>query len=187
MMFPKSVHDMLRVRNDWRQFPAGSIAIDLAQQVADPSNRVEFWRHLIGAALDGMVECWRETRESTARVEEHPARTWRINQAVFVYLPEIDSDFLDRCSDLVTVAPYLTILTPPLRHILLHKVLVAMLDEKVPSVTPVDTYLSSRVFFSQADLDCTHEQAVLALLMRYNERSLSAWPDGSVLVEMPAA
>jgi hypothetical protein len=184
-MLRKSVHDMLKLPKDWRRLPAGGIAVDLAKQVDDQTIRTEVWRHLIGAAFDGLVAWLDETRGRTARIEEQPALTWRINDAVFVYLPEIDYDFLDRCVDLATLAFFVTVLTPPRRDIPLHKVLAAILDEKVPCVMSVDTYLSCRVLFSHADLNCTHDQAVLALLKRYNERSLIAWPDRSILIEMP--
>ncbi len=175
---------MLTLPKDWQRFPAGNLAVELAKQVDDRS-ATEFWRQLLGAGFDGLVAWWAESDGKVIRVHEEPALRWRLNQAIFIYLPEISYAFLDDCTDLAPLAFYLTVLTPPRRDITLHKVLRAILGEKSPNVTSVDSYLSLRVFFSHADLNCRHDQAVLTLLTRYNERCLVARPDRSLLVEMP--
>jgi hypothetical protein len=176
---------MLKLHDQWRSYPAGSVAADLVSQVADASLQTDVWRHLLRAALDRMVEGWGTTKGVFVRVEERPRLTWRINEGVFVYLPEIAYDSLQRCLDLAPVAPFLTILTPPRRETLLHNVFAALLGDRVPIVTAADTYLSLRDVFAQADLHCGRDESLIDLLNRYNKRTVEARLDDFLLVEMP--
>jgi hypothetical protein len=184
-MLPNSVHDMLKLRKDWREFPAGSIAVQLADQVRDLELRTEVWRHLLRTALDRMVELWGKAKRPIPSLEERPRLTWRINEAVFLYLPEPDYDSLDRCINLAHITPFLTILTPPKRDTLMYQVLAPVLGDRIPIVSAVDTYISLRNVFAQADLHCGRDQVVLDLLSGYNKRGADAKLDESLLVEMP--
>jgi hypothetical protein len=185
-MLPKSVHNMLKLHDQWRSYHAGSVAADLVSQVADASLQTEAWRHLITAALDGMVEGWAKKTGSSISVEERPKLTWRIKDVIYVYLPEVSYDVLEGCSDFGPLAPCLTVFTPPRKDILLRKLLVAMLGNRVPSVWPIDTYLSYRAFLALAESATEHDRVLLRLLREYNHRIAESRLDESLLVEIPS-
>jgi hypothetical protein len=67
----------------------------------------------------------------------------------------------------------------------MYQVLAPVLGDRIPIVSAVDTYISLRNVFAQADLHCGRDQVVLDLLSGYNKRGADAKLDESLLVEMP--
>jgi hypothetical protein len=132
-----------------------------------------------------MVESCAQKTGSSIGVEEQPKLTWRINDVLYIYLPELSYDVLEGCAEFGPLAPCLTVISPPRKDILLHKLLSAMLGNYVPSVWPVDTYLSYRALFTRTESAGGPEHVLLRMLREYNHRISSACLDESLLVETP--
>jgi hypothetical protein len=178
---------MLELPKGWPDYTAGAVATDLVGQAGDRWLRAEAWRHMIGAVLQGLVDGWATKKDKRIPVIEEPNSVWRINDMVFVFVREVDYDWLDEAVALGSRANCLQLLTPPRRDTLLHTILAALLGDRVPMVSAVDTYISFRNLMDQGDFGWTGEEALLRLFTEYNKRIRSAHAPVSMLIDLPPA
>ncbi len=58
-------------------------------------------------------------------------------------------------------------------------------DRRMPLIFPLDTYISMRTSFTEADHNYTRNHVVLDLFRRYNQRVIDAACDKAILVDIP--
>ncbi len=175
---------MLRLLPNWFSVTAGSLALDLLDQVSGEA-RIEVARHLLAQTLSIAARGWRRRWGRLVRLHVMPHLSWRIEQLVCTYLPDVDS-VVERYRPTTSEDQELILVVPPPSHDIVRRALGAAMGDRAPSVRPTDFFVTWHVTFAAQDLGWTRRRTVSELIKGYNRRALRCGSNAAILIGVPA-
>ncbi len=177
---------MLALPAEWQSITGGAVVTHLLGQVHENALRQEMARHLIGACLD-LAAAGIALRTQTPPVPKLLSNLyWQIGDYTFVYLHDMNDASLARAVEIGSRFVHGNIIVPPRHEEILWRACQSIMGNRTPSIIALDSLVNLRTLFTSADFRWPYERAVLAILHRYNRRTLDAMANDAVMVAVPS-
>ena len=156
---------MLILPANWERLGAKALTLDLLQAACD-FRQIAFADGLIWAALKLCANTFPTAR--CLRVRRRRSLWWSIRGVHYRYVPRVDNRVIIEFEEWTVRNIALTLITPPEQDLILAGALQSCNKNRVPSVFPLDAFISFRVLFATLDTGCTEAEILYDLLGRYN-------------------